>query len=509
MKGPTVKSLIKKGWKQRSVFKTLMVVGLIAFFLLSNVPMTQAVAEPRSAIHTYVAPQGRNDLGSLSAWFAGGWNHLTATGSAEGKDDVSQKGAVLQIAALSDGMYDNPPASMIVWAQNEYNQILGYESITVFAQNDSNPSTYFPGLGFELLRPILGFWQWTRNIAYGFFIVILIVIAFLVLFRQNLGGQTIVNVANSLPSVLIALLLVTLSYPISALFVDLVTIGTNFVQSVMVTAPGAPGYDIFQGGVQGAPGYSGPKINELQPDDYQLGFMNIWSSSAIHICDPDPLIPTEGELDTCEIGWFPLIGGVEETFLTGLFSALGGGLAGDLLKLLLGLVALGAAFKLFLALLNNYIILTTMPIFSPFIFLTAAIPGRTGTIVGNYFKTLLAASLVFIVLYGVFLFLIIVGNSSGLTGAFRDAGAIEWAPPLLGYGSEASQFGGGIYKIIVVYSVFLFSPSIPDLIKNNMGVPTGNIFFQVVSQRTTALGGLLNETKKRLTSYAPGTSNQG
>ncbi len=416
-----------------------------------------------------------------------------------------QQGAIYQIGHLDDVMYHTPPASAIVWAMDQYQQVAGSRSIMVSAQNTYDPSTtstYFPGLGFDLLRPILGLWTWTRNIAYGFFIIILIVIAFLILFRQQLGGGAAVSVANSLPSIILSLVLVTLSYPLSAAFVDLVYVGSGFLQSVMITSPGAPGEGTTTQG----------NLNTLQPDDREMSIWGIWGTANALVCQGNSdcsintLLPADLQQDNPQSG---VVGKAIGVF-TNAFNA-GNGIVGNtLIRLLITLIALGATIKLFLALLNNYLILTTMPIFAPFVFLTAAIPGRSGSVISNYFKMLLAASLVFIAIYGIFLFLVLIGNSEGnklFGGALESSAIIKWGPPLLGYSTD--QIAGGIYKTILIYAVYLFAPSVPDLIKGNLGVPTGNVFFQTVFQRTTANFGFINQVRARASTYLPGSEGGG
>jgi hypothetical protein len=428
----------------------------------------------------------------------------TSTSSTSGEVPGYQQGAIYQIGNLDDVMYHTPPASAIVWAMDQYQQVAGSQSILVSAQTNFNPantSTYFPGLGFDLLRPVLGLWTWTRNIAYGFFIIILIVIAFLILFRQQLGGGAAVSVANSLPSIILSLVLVTLSYPLSAAFVDLVYVGSGFLQSVMITSPGSPGE-----------GTSDATLKTLQPDDREMSIWGIWGTANALVCQNNndcsinTLLPADLQQDNPASG---VVGKAIGVF-TNAFNA-GNGIVGNtLIRLLITLIALGATIKLFLALLNNYLILTTLPIFAPFVFLTAAIPGRSGSVIANYFKMLLAASLVFIVIYGIFLFLVLIGTSDthGLfNNALTTSAIVKWGPPLLGYSTD--QIAGGIYKTILIYAVYLFAPSVPDLIKGNLGVPTGNVFFQTIAQRTTANFGFINQVRARAATYLPGSEGGG
>ncbi|MBW7953884.1 MAG: hypothetical protein QY330_01560 [Candidatus Dojkabacteria bacterium] len=376
--------------------------------------------------------------------------------------------AMGNVTGIIASMYESRPSSAIIWAQDQVNMIAGYDSILVQAQD----TTYSPGIGFELMRPILGFWTWARNIAYSFFIIILIIVAFLILFRQQLGGQTMVTIANSLPSILVSLALVTFSYPLSAIFIDIITVGTNFTFSVMVGAEGSPGFEYFDQNQK----------SELQPDDPKTSIWGVWEATQWNTC-------VGSNADSCGVN--RLIPDLPETNMSWIAESIRllvpaggeGNPTNILVSLLIAITALGAAFKLMLALLNNYIILTTFPIFSPFVFLTAAIPSGGGPIspvISNYFKMLLASALVFIAIYAILLFLIVLSVS--FDQEFSGAGNAVWQPPLLGYSDAA--VGGGLFKTITVFGIFLYLPSIPDLIKDNLGVAKGNVFFETMFRRT-------------------------
>ncbi len=64
---------------------------------------------------------------------------------------------------------------------------------------------------------------WTRvlNISYVVFVLIMIAAGFMIMFRNKLGGQTIVTLGNVLPRVIISLIIATFSFAIAGLIIDL------------------------------------------------------------------------------------------------------------------------------------------------------------------------------------------------------------------------------------------------------------------------------------------------
>lgn len=77
------------------------------------------------------------------------------------------------------------------------------------------------GIGFAVLEPIQSFWRAFRNVAYGLFVIVAIVFAFLIMFRVKLSPQTVVSVQSALPKIIISLILVTFSYAIAGFLIDL------------------------------------------------------------------------------------------------------------------------------------------------------------------------------------------------------------------------------------------------------------------------------------------------
>lgn len=77
------------------------------------------------------------------------------------------------------------------------------------------------GFGFNALKPILELWKVTRNLSYSLLIVVVIAMAFMIMFRVKLSPQTVITVQSAIPKVVMAIILITFSYAIAGLLVDL------------------------------------------------------------------------------------------------------------------------------------------------------------------------------------------------------------------------------------------------------------------------------------------------
>lgn len=88
------------------------------------------------------------------------------------------------------------------------------------------------GFGFQALNPIQNIWRVFRDIMYGLFVVIIIVFAFMIMFRVKINPQTVVSIQSSIPKIVITLIFVTFSYAIAGLLVDLMYVLIGLVALV-------------------------------------------------------------------------------------------------------------------------------------------------------------------------------------------------------------------------------------------------------------------------------------
>ena len=118
-------------------------------------------------------------------------------------------GAVGATSDLIASLYANPPASSAYYLAD-----LGQRL------NLTQP-VYAQGIGFPGLNPLLDLWKAARNVAYTFFIFIFLIIGFAIMFRAKINPQTVVTIQSAIPKAVVALILVTFSYAIAGLMIDL------------------------------------------------------------------------------------------------------------------------------------------------------------------------------------------------------------------------------------------------------------------------------------------------
>ncbi|CAN5139668.1 hypothetical protein BH11PAT1_BH11PAT1_0800 [soil metagenome] len=91
------------------------------------------------------------------------------------------------------------------------------------------PKAYAQAQGFDQLKGILGVWTIFRNLAYLFFVLILVIIGMGVMLRLKIDPRTVMSIQNQIPRLIIGLILITFSYAIAGFMVDLMWTSTYLV----------------------------------------------------------------------------------------------------------------------------------------------------------------------------------------------------------------------------------------------------------------------------------------
>jgi hypothetical protein len=94
------------------------------------------------------------------------------------------------------------------------------------------PEAYAQGFGFNALNPIQNTWKIFRDVMYALFVIIVIIMAFMVMFRYRISPQAVITVQSAIPKVIITLILVTFSYAIAGFLIDLMYVAIGLVALV-------------------------------------------------------------------------------------------------------------------------------------------------------------------------------------------------------------------------------------------------------------------------------------
>ncbi len=350
--------------------------------------------------------------------------------------------ALVKVSGGIVAMYLTPPANTYAFIMDT-GQTLGFIPKTAYAQS----------IGFGGFAGLLPIWKAFRNLAYMILAIVMIVIGFMVMFRKKIDPKTVVTVQNALPKIVVALLLITFSYAIVGLMIDLMYL--------LIFAA----FALF-------------KSTGLLPDT-TIGLTNIF------IKDPQQLYTQGGiwsnvlniNVDISKIlgvsEWGALGAGITGATIAGTIAALVGSAtfwpivaivllaAGSIpviLHVIIGITLFFLILKLFVFFLSTYIQIIMALIFAPFQLMFEAIPGSNSF--ESWMRNLTANILAFPI--GAVMFM--------LSGVFMKLSNLPnanlWTPPytsVIGPFSSASI--AALLSIAVVFAIPTIAAQVKELLK--------------------------------------------
>jgi len=387
--------------------------------------------------------------------------------------------------------FANPPASGIAWTYSGLANA-GFVPKTLAAE----------GIGMGSIQPFAKIWKIFRDVTYLLLVVVLIAIGFMVMFRTKINPQTVISVENSLPKIIMALILITFSFAIAGFLIDLM----YMLIAVIISILGRP--EVYNFGI-GFGGTGLKNTTELQQYYLQagpaqiykgLGKLNdsMWGTMLYSL--PNSILTIIPELGF----WIRLIGGGLITFIgAGVIdkvihfpanflmdislmgsaeatTGVGGTIKlGELIKgiatpwqfigfvlilififiylipLILGLLILTSLififFKIIFLLISSYIKILLSIILAPIYLLFEAVPGQSAF--ANWIKNLAGELITFPLVVGIFVLGTIISDAAS-------AGNLVEFPFLVGIDPKA--FG------MIIGMMLLFMT--PDLVKAVRGI---------------------------------------
>ena len=359
---------------------------------------------------------------------------------------TQSSGALAAVSGAIAMVYSTPPASGVEYFAHQFQRL------------NPNQDAYAagPGLGFQALDPVAKIWSVFRNIAYLGFVLIFVVIGFMIMFRHKISAQAVATVQDSLPRIVVALILVTFSYAIAGLKIDLMYVLINLVVAILaqtnliVTNAGDIyfNHNIF-GLVLGGWGQLARDTSAVVQSNLNAILKSAVDTTSCRI-DKDLLIHAgaaecPGKLIIWILGW---LGGI-----------------------IFGVALIFMTIRIFFMLLIAYVSIIMLTIFAPFIFLFNSLPGNNGA--KEWFKQMGANISVFPVVVIMFLLAAILSGIPDLGATSKQSvvgGGTTFDAPLL-----TSGFNGAILGQLVGFGIILMIPSAAKLVKERFGVKEGAV----------------------------------
>ncbi|MBI3290128.1 hypothetical protein HYZ78_01900 [Candidatus Microgenomates bacterium] len=209
--------------KLRTTFYFLLATFFLAAFLFANhvyaypggtpEQWEAAIKDPKFNQQSWGNETFKNLLFSITAGGFGGLTQQTAMENNGGAIGMMGNGIAF--------LYQNPPASGVTYFADIGKKL-----------NLIQPA-YAQGQGFEGLNStgIINIWRGFRNLAYVLFVIVFVAMGLAIMFRMQLSPQTVITIQSSLPRIIIALILVTFSFAIAGLLLDLTKVLTGLTEA--------------------------------------------------------------------------------------------------------------------------------------------------------------------------------------------------------------------------------------------------------------------------------------
>jgi hypothetical protein len=295
---------------------------------------------------------------------------------------------------------------------------------------DQSNSVYAAsGSGYTYLSEsnVTGLWNMSRNIAYVVFVVILMAAGFMIMFRNKVGGQMAVTVYNTIPNVILGLILVTFSFAIVGLILNVSALLTNIAHGIL---------SIGQG------------------DGFYVGNFFSMVSYVFHgVIDPQSGL-LKGDISTILADVMVLI----PTVITMVIS---GGLGGILVLVLVLLVLwtyIVAFWNIWLLMFKTYLAILLDTVLGPIILAFSVFPGNSKLMIG-WFNRLIRNALVFPAVFFIInaSFKLSVDLNMDMGGLID--GSLDTGTP------SAGNLALGFFKMVLPLAALFFAVNIPKILE--------------------------------------------
>lgn len=363
------------------------------------------------------------------------------------------------IAGLNNvilAMYANPPANTMAFIR-DLSYSLGF----------GTPPAYAQGIGFSGLSSLLPLWKQFRNVAYLLIAIVMVVVGLMVMLRKKIDPKTVVTIQNSIPRIVIALLLVTFSYAIVGILIDLMYVFMALFIRMIIDVGNSGGTNVFQGNEVST--YLQGNLGTAMKGFFAGGFNSIKGILS--------LIPWY--VSTAAVA----IPGILAFIFSGLsFKAgiLGLGAAPALFFLLIALILLFGVVRLIFMLLDAYVHIIISLLIAPLQLAMAAVPGTDAF--GSWIRNLISKLIVFPLTAALIL----------ITWLLTSYGSTDqlWAPPLLAPGGASPGGIAGIVGLGMLLGIPSVVASIQKMLKAEPAIPGG--VAMIAGPLGTAAGQLIN-----------------
>lgn len=292
------------------------------------------------------------------------------------------------------------------------------------------------GYGFRTLDGVQSLWSASRNMAYLIMVILLVATGFMIMFRVKINPQTAVSLQIMIPKVVFTLLLVTFSYAIAGLVIDMVYVVLAFILSGL-TLTGAINPGVLSGSVSW---FFSPDYGRIV--SYYIGALLSFLLRGFSISTMLNLIPGIGQALSA---------------FTGTISAI--------ISIIMTVIIAWLLFKVWWMMVKTYLTLMFLIIVGPWQIMLGLLPGQQGF--GSWFRNVIANASVFLTVPIMFMLNMFFWPLSFLSplGQIADPSSALYPNFPLFSGK------GGLFSFAIGFAVLSMIPKVADIIRDALKIP--------------------------------------
>lgn len=382
-------------------------------------------------------------------------------------------------------------------------------------QGDGNSDLSFgTGNGFEGLRPLLNIWTTMRNLVYLLFVLLFIVIGLGIMFRIQIDPRAVMSIQSQLPKIVITLLLVTFSYAIAGVLIDMMYLSLFLIINIFQGQGLEISTAIDTNPINAAGGLGSSGISGIAYDA-SSGIAAVMTSlfdGTIGSVIKGMINVIFGVLMGAGMGAIVPIPGVG-AILGGVIGGILGGASGFLpgipepFTLVVGAIAwviiiialLSALFRLWFTLIKTYVFILINITFAPIWIAFGLLPGSSLSF-GNWIRALASDLMAFPIV------LVLFSLGKTLQEGFSKSDS-AFVPPYVGDPGDMSVFSS-----IIGMGIILLAPEAVNMAKSALKAPDSKLTGAVgrsLSVGQGAVGKLGGSIKNAVWYTNPHTGESG
>jgi len=361
---------------------------------------------------------------------------------------VDNNGGAIGVMGNMIAMLYTPPVSSV-------------DSINTMANNFGiGEKAYAQGIGYVGLQPIAKLWAGFRNLAYLAFMIVFIVIGLAVMLRVKIDPRTVMTIENQIPKIIVSLVLVTFSFAIAGLLIDLMYVSIYLIFNMFISnsnfTTGAVSHKILDTQKTFNSNNVFGIMNNL------VGFIEIVKDASGGVKDiVMNLFSTSGTDPKTGVGIWDFFDKNIVNVLQNVLGGIVGWLAGILAFLVIAGAIIFAMFRLWFSLIKAYVYIIFDIIIAPLWILSGLLPGGAAPGFSGWLRNMVAHLSAFPVTIALFVIARVIkdGMEATAPGAF-------FVPPLIG-----NPGGVGAIGNMITMGIILIAPQAVQITQDFFKAP--------------------------------------